>query len=98
MVERIEKCNKALVEEAVMVTADKKIAKEADIAGDDIREVRVASGRGEAASVNEVSYLLKRWSCYYKLYPSYVQRLQHFEFAICLHLYYAPHLLPAAPA
>jgi len=100
VVERIEKCNKALVEEAVMVTADKKIAKEADIAGDDIREVRVASGRGEAASVNEVSYLLKRWSCYYKLYPSYVQRLQHFEFAICLHLYYALHLLPvpAAPA
>ena len=48
-----------------MVTADKKIAKEADIAGDDIREVRIASSRGEPASINTVSYLLKRWSCYY---------------------------------
>jgi hypothetical protein len=60
VVERIEKCNKALVEEAVVVTADKKTARETAVGRDDIREVRVASGRGEAASVNEVSYLLPK--------------------------------------
>ena len=60
VVERIEKCNKALVKEAVVVTADKKTARETAVGRDDIREVRVASGRGEAASVNEVSYLLPK--------------------------------------
>jgi hypothetical protein len=50
VVEQIDKCNKSLVEDAINSTTDKKIAKEADIARDDIREVRVASGLGEAAS------------------------------------------------
>jgi len=44
----------------VVVTADKKTARETAVGRDDIREVRVASGRGEAASVNEVSYLLPK--------------------------------------
>ena len=48
--ERILKCNKSLVEDAINITTDKKIAKETDIARDDIREVRVASGSGEEAS------------------------------------------------
>jgi hypothetical protein len=48
--ERILKCNKSLVEDAINITTEKKIAKETDIARDDVREVRVASGRGEEAS------------------------------------------------
>ena len=61
VVERIEKCNKALVEEAVMVTADKKTSRETDIGRDDIREVRVSSGRNQApaaSNVEEVSIQL----------------------------------------
>ena len=50
VVERIGKCNKALVENALLVATDEKIAKETDIARDDIREVRVSSGRRESAS------------------------------------------------
>ena len=50
VVKRIGKCNKALVENALLVATDEKIAKETDIARDDIREVRVSSGRREAAS------------------------------------------------
>ena len=41
VVERIGKCNKALVENALLVATDEKIAKETDVARDDIREVRV---------------------------------------------------------
>jgi hypothetical protein len=48
--EQILKCNKSLVEDAINITTDKKITKETDIARDDIREVRVASGHREAAS------------------------------------------------
>ena len=51
VVERIGKCNKALVENALLVATDEKIAKETDVARDDIREVRVvSSGRRESAS------------------------------------------------
>jgi hypothetical protein len=50
VVERIGKCNKALVENALLVATDEKIAKETDIARDDIREVRASSGRRELAS------------------------------------------------
>jgi hypothetical protein len=61
VVQRIEKCNKALVEEAVMVTADKKTSRETDVGRDDIREVRMSSGRNQApaaSNVEEVSILL----------------------------------------
>jgi len=60
VVQRIEKCNKALVEEAVMVTADKKTSRETDVGRDDIREVRMSSGRNQApaaSNVEEVSIL-----------------------------------------
>ena len=50
VVERIGKCNKALVQNALLVATDEKIAKETDIARDDVREVRVSSGRRESAS------------------------------------------------
>ena len=39
---RIHKCNKALVENAKIVTVDKHTAKEADVARDDIRERRTS--------------------------------------------------------
>jgi hypothetical protein len=58
VVERIEKCNKSLVENATMVTADKKTSRETDVGRDDIREVRVSLGRDQslaASSVEEVS-------------------------------------------
>jgi hypothetical protein len=64
---RIHKCNKALVENAKIVTVDKHTAKEADVTRDDIREVRVSSSRGEpAGSINEVSVLLKRAAALYR--------------------------------
>ena len=47
--ELIDKCNKSLVENAINIATDEEIAKKADIARDDIREVRAASSRGEAA-------------------------------------------------
>jgi hypothetical protein len=58
VVERIDKCNKALVEGAMVVTADKETARETDVGRDDIRGVRVSSGCGEvpaALNVEEVS-------------------------------------------
>ena len=60
VVERIEKCNKALVNEAMVVTADKKTSRETDVGRDDTREVRVSSGRDQApapSNVGEVSVL-----------------------------------------
>ena len=55
VVERIEKCNKALVEGAVMVTADKKTSRETDVGRDDVREVRVSSGRDQAPAASNVA-------------------------------------------
>ena len=70
VVERIGKCNKALVENALLVATDEKIAKETDVARDDIREVRVSSGRREAAStlLGDTSDNVDKVSAHWQLY------------------------------
>jgi len=52
--ETIDGCNKALVENALLIATDDEITKETDIARDDIREVRESSGRNKTASASNV--------------------------------------------
>ena len=61
--ELIDKCNKALVDNATKIATDEKTAKEKSVARDDIRGVRVTSGRSEeepVASNDDLVSLLNR--------------------------------------
>ena len=61
--ELIDKCNKSLVDNATKIATDEKTVKETSVARDDIRGVRVTSGRSEEepdASNDDLVSLLNR--------------------------------------